>query len=166
MPAVIGDPLPTPAQQGTCSPVGKRVEELDLNGDGKPDVRKLWAVGPTGPVVACKLVDFDANGVPDSTTAFDVTGAVVFEHFDFDFDGVIDSSEWRFANQNRLVARDTDHDGRIDTIEKYAGGALESVERDRNGDGRADSWERHAAGKLLDIRTDDDFDGVPDRHEP
>ena len=164
-PAAIGDALPTAAQRATCSPVGKRVEEIDLNGDGRPDARKLWVVGPAGPVVSCKMQDFNFDGTTDATTAFEATGAVVFEHFDLDFDGVTDASEWQAGGKRRHVARDTDRDGRIDVIEEHAAGQLQSVERDRNGDGRADQWERHAGGRLLEVRTDDDFDGKADRDE-
>jgi hypothetical protein len=165
-PVAIGVRLPTAAQDAACNPNGKRVEDLDVNGDGKNDQRKLFVPGPAGELLVCWSVDFDGDGRPERIAGYDGKGSVAFEIFDFDFDGTPDASHFYLGAEHQLIASDTDHDGMVDLLSHEEDRVLLDLERDRNGDGKTDLWERHEDGQLVETRYDDDFDGQVDRTEP
>jgi hypothetical protein len=98
-----------------CTDPGLRAEETDLDRDGRPDVRKLFA----GSVMVCKLADLDMDGSYDTALVEDQVTGRRLEYMDLDFDGRIDASiEYDLGTGARLrTLRDTDGDGLADTID-------------------------------------------------
>jgi len=151
---------------------GRRVETTDLDGDGKPDVHKLFVRAPPGSAVAeylaCKRMDMNRDGSEEYVATYDEHGALATEHYDFTFDGLFDLFKLHDPSTGRLIesGRDTDSDGLYDLFELYDDeGQLALVTRDRNGDGSADRWEVYKSGALVETQVDDDFDGRVDTEE-
>ena len=55
-----------------CNESGNRVEVLDLNGDGKPDIRRVFS----GSQELCRIVDLNGDGKTDMYEYFDAGGTV------------------------------------------------------------------------------------------
>jgi hypothetical protein len=155
-----------------CDTADKEVESFDLNGDGRPNLWKLYKTtiekGTQLRVLTCKQVDLDRDGRKDYVVHYDDTGAILVEEFDFDFDGRFDARYHydRRTGKRYLVERTAGFDARPTVWEKFDDhGRIESVRRDRNGDGKPDYWELYRDGVLEAILYDDDHDGRVDRQE-
>jgi len=155
-----------------CATKGKKISTFDLNRDQKPDVWKLYKTiqegGASVEILTCKQVDLDHDGRKDYVVAFNSKGGMIFEKFDFTFDGKFDAFARYDEKSGTLyqVQRDSDFDGKYDITEMYDdGGVLQSVRRDRNGDKNPDVWEQYEKGSLVAILYDDDFDKKVDRRE-
>ena len=77
-----------------CSEAGHRVERLDLNRDGKPDLWKVYEKVKRGQstteVLCCTKLDLNFDGAIDVLKYYDRQGAIEFDESDLDFDGQID----------------------------------------------------------------------------
>jgi len=144
-----------------CDESGRRVQNFDLNKDGKPDVWHLYA----GDVETCKIDDFDHDGRKDFMIAYGPDHTPVYKKADIDYDGNFDMVEVYEGGTITEAERDSDFDGKFDVKEVYAGGTLQSVRRDRNGDNKPDQWEQYDNGVLTAITYDDDNDGKVDRRD-
>jgi hypothetical protein len=118
--------------QSVCDPRGKDVVTADVNGDGKPDLWKLYVHGEPSRLV-CKRMDLNFDGVPDLVVYYDAAGEVAMETYDLDFDGKVD--KWSYQRGGRLVLEDidTNGDGQVDLRRHYKEGKLARVERVRAG---------------------------------
>src|SRR5262249_45832251 len=100
--------LPGNAQEGleheSCEESGNRVEVLDLNGDGKADIRRVFSKG-TGREI-CRVVDLNHDGKPDLYEYFDGNGTVRRREFCYDDTGVVNAIEHYEAG--RLAKREYD----------------------------------------------------------
>jgi hypothetical protein len=114
LPAGPGDAMPT-MPPPPCTDPGLRAEETDLNGDGRADVRKLFA----GAVMVCKLADLNMDGSYDIAQVEDPASGRRLEYMDLDFDGRVDAGvEYDMSTGARLrTLRDTDADGLADTVD-------------------------------------------------
>jgi hypothetical protein len=105
-----------------CADRGLRVEDVDHDGDGLVDLRKLWAPGVGGREwLVCRLNDFSQDGRFDDAQVNDPAGARIGQYADFDFDGRIDLViviDPVTGGSTQL--RDTDNDGRIDVVDPAA----------------------------------------------
>jgi hypothetical protein len=161
------------------------VEKFDLNGDGKPDVWKLYTIIGGAPAVtdeeaqneaaidpgekerllARSEMDVNFDGKVDMRQLFNKDGAMIREEMDLDFDG----------NQDAI---DHYRDGKITKREIYAGfskqvsmwkhyedGALIRKERDTTKDGKPDTFEYFENGVIQRIGLDQNGDGKPDYYE-
>lgn len=95
---------------------------VDIDGDGRPDVRTVVIGGRT----VCRETDLDFDGVPDVVRITDIDGNL----------------QW--------LGHDLDRDGRVDRLERHEAGALVEELIDHDGDGRPDLRRRYRDGKLLD----------------
>ena len=142
-----------------CDESGNKVEMLDVNNDGKPDIKKVFKGGRE----ICRITDLNHDGKPDMFEYFDQTGQLRRRESDYDDNGVVNSIE-HFEN-GKLVRRelDTTNQGRIDTWDYFdpATGARIKRERDANGDGRIDQWWTYEGGQVT-IAMDRNGDGRPD----
>jgi hypothetical protein len=132
-----------------CDESGNRVEVLDLNGDGKADIRRVFSKGSGREI--CRVADLNHDGKPDLYEYFDDSGAVRRREFCYDDTGVVNAIEHYEAG--RLTKREYDTGGQhaIDTWDFFEPGLPVDPktgrpvhpsrrERDRNGDGRVDEW--------------------------
>ena len=152
-------------------------EHYDLNGDGKPDVSKVYskvAGAPGAPkkrVLARTDLDVNFDAKVDMRQFFNNDGVMLREEMDLDFDGKTDAvdhylegaiirreiflnfnekpSIWKFYEEGRLVRKERDEsgDGKPDTFEYYEGDQIVRVGFDRNGDGKPDYYEEANTGK-------------------
>jgi hypothetical protein len=148
---------------------GTRVESLDTNGDGKPDIERV--LGTAGHE-QCRIVDLNHDGKPDLYEYFDANGAVRRREFCYDDTGVVNAIE--SYEGGKLTKREYDVSGqhRIDTwdwfdpngpMDAKTGRPLHPVrrERDTTGNGRVDQWWTWNADKVT-IAVDRKGDGKPD----
>jgi hypothetical protein len=127
-PAPAPDAAPPVVDEHACDPNGKRVDAIDINGDGKPDVWKLYA--PNDPAhLLCKRVDLNFDGKTDYFVIYDAAGDVVLEMFDLDFDSFIDKKVWKRGGKIVLDELDTDGDGKPDLRTWYRDGKPWRTER-------------------------------------
>jgi hypothetical protein len=103
----------------TCGGGGTSV---DVDGDGRPDVRTVML----GERTVCREVDLDFDGAADVVRITDLDGTL----------------QW--------LAHDLDRDGRVDHIERHEGGVLVDELIDSDIDGRLDLHRRYRDGKLVD----------------
>jgi hypothetical protein len=114
--------LPSKVPPPPCDAAHLRTDDVDLSGDGKPDVRKIYLPlddGSGGDRLGCKLSDLDANGVFDMVVLYDPAGQTYLEYMDFDYDGRFDLVVAHDPRTGKAVmtARDTDFDGVADLVE-------------------------------------------------
>jgi hypothetical protein len=152
-----------------CDDKGKQVVTADTNGDGKPDIIKLFTVTDQGgqkvQQLACRQVDLNHDGKMDIIYSYGPNGMLMTEDFDLDFDGKFDERVYYQEGKKVRMERDMDGDGRPDYVEFYEGGKLVRVERDSNGDGRPDEWQYYENGRLDRIGVDTTGSGRADKWE-
>ena len=150
-----------------CDQSGKRVQTLDTNGDGKPDVWKLYQIqqqnGQDVDVLTCKQVDLNHDGKVDELVVFNDGGTRVMEKFDLDFDGKFDVTVYYEGGHRVREELDTNYDGKPDVWKYYEGDKLVRVELDRDHNGRVDQWEYFEGGKLDRIGYDETGSGQVER---
>jgi hypothetical protein len=153
-----------------CDESGNRLEMVDTNNDGKPDIRRVFDKSSQREI--CRVVDLNHDGKPDLYEYFDASGAIRRREFCYDDSGVVNAIEHYDAG--RLTKREYDTGGlhRLDTWDYFEPGLpLDAKtgrpvhpsrrERDTSGDGRVDQWWTWEGGKLT-IARDTRGDGKPD----
>ena len=142
-----------------CNEGGHKVEMLDVNNDGKPDIKRVY----DGNVEICRITDLNRDGKPDMFEYYDKTGQIRRREADYDDNGVVNSIE--IFENGKLVRRelDTTNQGRIDTWDYFDPNTGNRVkrERDATGDGRIDQWWTYE-GEKVTIAMDRNGDGQPD----
>jgi hypothetical protein len=162
-------PKAAAVDKSRCEPNGKKVVEMDLNGDKKPDVWMFYVKvvenGAQVDVLSCKEVDLNSDGKKDEWVYYDAAGNVAHEEFDLDFDGKIDMQTFR--QQGKIVREelDTNYDGKTDVWKFYENDKLTRIERSSKANGRVDVWEYYEGGKLDRIGYDTTGSGRVNRWE-
>lgn len=154
----------TDVEHEACNESGHKVESLDINGDKKPDLKKVYDNG-TGKEI-CTIADLNHDGMPDMFEYFDASGQLRRREADYDGSGVVDSIE--YYEGGKLVRRELDLSGqhKIDTWDFFdANGKLARRERDTTGDGRIDQWWMYDASGKVTIAFDKNNDGKPDPND-
>jgi hypothetical protein len=116
----VGDVFP-PMPPDECTDEVLRAVELDMNGDGRADVRTLYAHdGKGGHWYRCRLIDHDHDGRMDvAWVADDASGDSYVEYLDLDFDARIDVATRRDGHaRTTATSRDLDGDGVVDVVEE------------------------------------------------
>lgn len=142
-----------------CDESGNKVDVLDANNDGKPDIKRVTKDGRE----VCRITDLNHDGKPDMFEYFDEAGQLRRREADYDDNGVVNSIE--IYQAGKLVRRelDTSNQGKIDTWDTFDPntGAPLKRERDSTGDGRVDQWWTYDGDKVS-IAMDRNGDGLPD----
>jgi len=155
-----------------ASGAGRSSSEYDTNGDGVPDVRKVFQVVGEGqdahPVLVCREVDLNHDGTKDVFRFYNDQGRTLREEADRDFDGRLDVIT--YFDNGEVVRREFDlnRDGMIDQRMYYRENrpyrAEREVQSDNAAEFRPDYWEFYdARGHVVRIGTDYDHDGRADR---
>ncbi|MEO7110912.1 MAG: hypothetical protein ABI183_10785 [Polyangiaceae bacterium] len=138
---------------------GDRTDVLDANGDGKPDIKRIYK----GNKEVCRTTDLNHDGLPDLYEYFDASGQVRRREADYDGSGVVDAIE--YYQNGKLARRELDTTGqhRIDTWDFFDVNTGKRIrrERDTTNDGRVDQWWSYDGDKVT-IAFDKNNDGKPD----
>lgn len=143
----------------SCNESGHRVEAVDVNNDGRPDIKRVY----DGQHEVCRISDLNHDGKPDMFEYYDKTGALRRRESDYDDNGVVNEIQF-YENGKKVRAElDTTNQGRIDTWDVFDAGTgkLTKRERDTTGDGRVDQWWTYEGDKVT-IAMDKNGDGKPD----
>jgi hypothetical protein len=154
----------------SCDESGNRVEILDTNNDGKPDIRRVFDKKSQREI--CRVIDLNHDGKPDLYEYFDGNGAVRRREFCYDDTGVVNAIE--HYDGGRMTQREYDTSGqhKIDTWDYFEPGLPldpktgrpvhpSRRERDTAGAGRVDQWWTWQGSKVS-IARDTSGDGKPD----
>jgi hypothetical protein len=142
--------------------------EIDLNGDGMPDIVNLIRPLEDERVAVAKNTDLNFDGKFDVFTEFDAFGQISRERIDTDFDGDIDTIDLYKDGARVKSDRDIDFDGDFDVFAFYVVETdgrvrLDRKESDTDGNAKIDLWERFdVEGKLIRAGRDLDNDGKID----
>lgn len=171
---------PAPAETAPSGPVieessaadGVVVQQIDLDGNGKVEVRNHWRQRETGGrVLVKKESDLDLDGRFDMVSHFAEDGSLVREQMDSDLDGKLDWTDHYKDGQRVFAELDSNFDGRMDVFYYYLaseGGRprLDRRERDTDADGKVDLWERFdTEGNVTRTARDTNGDGRMDERE-
>jgi hypothetical protein len=152
-----------------CDDRGKQVVSLDANGDGKPDVIKLFLPGHQDgnqiQQLVCKQTDLDFDGKMDLVQYYGTSGELLMDEYSMDYSGKFNGRTFFQDGKKVRAEKDMNFDGKPDYFEFYEGGRLVRVERDRNGDGRVDEWQYFENGRLDRIGFDTTGSGRVDKWE-
>jgi hypothetical protein len=140
----------------------RQCSEVDLNFDGHVDVVRFY--GPDGRTVVREEHDFDFDGRLDQIAFFE-DGRLVRKELDTNFNNRIDTWLWCEDGKVTRAERDRRGNGEVDTWEFFEGGLLAQVAYDLNNDGKPEKWEVYRQGRLAEVRRDTDFDGKADLKE-
>jgi len=141
-----------------CAEDSKPSEQVDVNGDGAPDL----TVVKNGGKETCRAADLDFDGRIDLWSYFDDAGRVRRREVDYDRDGNVDEIQLFKGGEIAEKHRASTPAKRLDTWEFYNGGRLARAERDSDSDGHVDQWWDYKTADCPLIRTDADGDGQPD----
>jgi len=145
---------------------GEIVQELDLSGDGKPDLWRATRRADDGRELLVRVErDLNGDGKVDLWQEYGPDGQLIEERFDFDFDGRVD--ERVLYEKGQIVRKELAfaHDGRPSAWVYYEKGRRVRRERDLNRDGKVDYWEYWEGEEVDRIGVDLDGDGTVDRWE-
>ncbi len=152
-----------------CDPKGKQVVSLDANGDGKPDVIKLFVTvnqdGHKVQQLVCKQSDLDFDGKVDLVQYYGPDGQLFMDEYSMNYSGKFNGRTFYKDGKKVRAEKDMDFDGKPDYFEYYEGGKLVRVERDRNDDGKIDEWQYYENGRLDRIGYDTTGSGQVDKWE-
>jgi hypothetical protein len=153
----------------SCDESGNRVDKLDTNGDGKPDIRRIFEKSGRE---LCRVVDLNHDGRADLYEYFDAAGTIRRREFCYDDTGVVNAVE--VYERGKLSQREYDTTGqhKIDTWDWFDPNAPVDAktgrpahpmrrERDTTGDGIIDQWWTWN-GEKVSIAMDHNGDGKPD----
>lgn len=145
----------------TAASDGTEVTDFDLDHDGKVEIRLVTAPEDGGPGhLVRKELDMNGDGRPDLIKQYGPDGSLVQERYDANFDGQWDAvSDYQGALRLRSE-RDEDGDGRRETTLHYRAEEISRVEVDADGDGRAELREEWRDGRITERLEDLDGDGV------
>jgi hypothetical protein len=159
---------PEALEHETCDTTGK-IEGLDTNNDGKPDILRVFDGNHHE---KCRTIDLNHDGRPDLYEYFDSAGALRRREFCYDNTGSINAVE--YYESGKLVRREYDTTGqhRLDTWDWFDPNAAPDPstgrpphpirrERDTRGSGTVDQWWTWEGSKIT-IANDRDGDGRPD----
>lgn len=153
------EPRAEPMPHRNCVEGAGDVQQVDVNGDGRADVRTVVRGGR----VYCRETDANFDGRVDIIRFFDEQERPVWVEDDYDFDGRMDVVATYRNGEIESDVLDTNFDGRIDTWREYRNGRVIALRRDANSDGRVDTWEQFDdSGRLVYSAVDADGDGRPD----
>ncbi|HMA96263.1 MAG TPA: hypothetical protein VKP30_26430 [Polyangiaceae bacterium] len=141
-----------------CAEDSKPSEQIDVNGDGAPDLTVIKKDGRE----SCRAADLDFDGRIDMWSYFDESGRVRRRELDYDRDGNVDEIQLFKAGEIAEKHRASTPAKRLDTWEFYSGGRLVRAERDSDSDGQVDQWWDFKTPDCPLIRTDADGNGQPD----
>jgi hypothetical protein len=147
---------------------GGLVEQLiDINGDEQADVFNFYRVrSKASRLLVRKELDLNWDGKVDVRTWFDEDGAIEKEEMDGDFDDRVDWIDHYKGGRRVMSEIDTDYNGSLDLFKYFENGKLRRKERDTTNDGRIDFWEYiDDNGQVLRTGRDLDADGVMDVRE-
>lgn len=143
----------------SCNESGHKVETVDVNNDGKPDIRRVY----DGAQEICRISDLNRDGKPDMFEYYDKTGQLRRREADYDDNGIVNAIEIYEGGRLVRAELDTTNLGRIDTWDTFdpSSGKRTKRERDATGDGRVDQWWTYN-GDQVTIAMDKNGDGLPD----
>ncbi|MDR0965839.1 MAG: hypothetical protein LBM75_04965 [Myxococcales bacterium] len=140
------------------------VEDLDLDGDEKPDMWRYARIGADGGAkYVRKEIDLNHDGLVDVWRYYSERGELFMEAFDFDFDTRIDQINFYEKGAISQKKRDLSGSGKTDVWVYYDQGKISRKERDSTGNGKIDYWEYWEDGRVSRIGEDLDGDGEVDR---
>lgn len=150
---------------------GTLVERLDLNGDGTPNLWRIYSVEkrddgqPGKKVLIRKDIDMNRDGRVDVRQHIGADERIEREEMDLDYDGRVDAVV--YYKDGKVMKRELDLtlDGRPDVVKIYENGELITKERDTDDNGTFDVWEYYQGGKLVRIGRDRDGDGKPEQFD-
>jgi len=152
-----------------CDDKGKQVVSLDANGDGKPDVIKLFLSvaqdGRTVQQLVCKQTDLDFDGKIDLVQYYGPGGELFMDEYSMDYSGKFNGRTFYQEGKKVRAEKDMNFDGKPDYFEFYEGGKLVRVERDRSGNGKIDEWQYYEGGHLDRVGYDTTGSGRVDKWE-
>ena len=142
-----------------CDESGHKVETVDVNNDGKPDIRRVY----DGAQEICRISDLNRDGKPDMFEYYDKTGQLRRREADYDDNGIVNAIEIYEGGKLVRSELDTTNQGKIDTWDTFdpTTGKRVKRERDATGDGRVDQWWTYN-GDQVTIAMDKNGDGLPD----
>jgi hypothetical protein len=153
----------------SCDESDGRMEVLDTNRDGKPDIKRVYDGNNHE---KCRVTDLSFNGKPDLYEYFDSDGTIRRREFCYDDTGVVNAIEEYKGGKLFMREYDTSGQHKIDTWEWFDPSAPADPktgrpahpirrERDTTGHGMVDQWWTWDGNKVS-IATDHDGDGKPD----
>lgn len=167
------DATPDVVETTLCPQPGTGLDhtEFDTNGDGTPDVVRVFRLVGEGSerrrILICREVDLNADHRHDVVRTYSDEGRPLREQSDRNFDGIADA--WDYFEDARVVRveEDTDADGRVDSKTYYVNGQASRVERDTlqrstPSEWRPNRWEYFEDGNVVRIGDDADGDGRVD----
>lgn len=143
------------------------VQEVDLDRDGKPEVKNYFRPRTEDRALVRKELDLNRDGNIDLISYFDDDGNLKKEEMDSDYDGKFDWTDHYRDGRRVMSEYDTETDGQPNVFKYYetvdGKTHLARKERDSDGDGRIDVWERFdPSGKVIRMGRDTDGDGKID----
>jgi hypothetical protein len=145
------------------------VETVDVDKDGIPEIRRIYFMRGKAKVLARKEVDLNGDGKYDVVRIYDNRGHLVRAITDLDYDGkadVVANYRWdKDKRQSVLVPREYgfQNDGVVDSRVYFVENQVFKRESDRNHNGSPDRFDYYAAGKLIRTELDDNDDGIIDQ---
>jgi hypothetical protein len=155
---------PKELEHEKCDASMGRVEALDADHDGKPELKQIFEKS-TGREL-CRIADLNHDGKPDMYEYYNADGTLRRREGAYESADAI--SEVQIFENGKLVRRERDTTGqrKIDTWDTYdpGTGKLIKRERDTHGDGKVDQWWTFEGDKIT-IAIDKNGDGQPDPNE-
>ena len=144
---------------------GDILQLIDIDQDGQTDVWNTYHPRKdSAPILIKKVLDINKDGMGDIWSFYADDGAITEEHFDMNFDQIVDRKEYYQEGKIISSVLDMDGDGNPEIIRRIKNGKLYRTKIDTNGDSQQDLWQAlDKNGKIDKYVQDTDGDGVMDK---